>query len=59
MNKGGKMKEELKEQIEALHEDPAFMDILESMKDMEGDESYFAEMYIQQESPFGEFEPKN
>ena len=46
-------------EIKALHEDPAYMDILESMKDMEGDESYFAEMYIQQENPFVEFEPEN
>lgn len=53
------MKEELKEQIERLHEDPMYMHLLDTMSDMEESESYFAEVYIQQESPFAEIEPEN
>lgn len=50
------MTEELKKQIEKLHEDPMYMYILESMGDLEETESNFAEMYIQQESPFVEID---
>ena len=53
------MKEELKEQIEKLHEDPEYMELLEMMSDGEGSEAYLAEMYIQQESPFAKMEPEN
>lgn len=53
------MREELKEQIDKLHEDPLYMELLEAMSDSEGRETYFAEMYIQQESPFAEIVPEN
>ena len=53
------MREDLKEQIEKLHEDPVYMEILEAMSDTDSREAYFAEMYIMQESPFAEFEPGN
>lgn len=53
------MREELKEQIDKLHEDPLYMDLLEMMSNGEGREAYFAEMYIQQDSPFAEIEPEN
>ena len=52
------MKEELKRQIEKLHEDPVYMELLSIMSEQEGREAYFAEMYIQQESPFAEIEPE-
>lgn len=53
------MREELKQQIDKLHEDPLYMALLDAMPDLEGREAYFAEMYIQQESPFAEIEPEN
>ena len=53
------MREKLREQIEKLHEDPLYMELLELMSNGEGREAYFAEMYIQQESPFAETEPEN
>ena len=53
------MKEELKDKIKKLQEDPLYMYLLDMVSDGEGREAYFAEMYIQQESPFAEFEPEN
>lgn len=52
------MKEELQKQIELLHDDLQYMEWLDIMKDEEGGEKNFAEMYILQESPFAIIEPE-
>ena len=53
------MKEELREQIERLHDDPMFQELLDIKIGTEVTESYLAEVYILQENPFATIEPEN
>lgn len=53
------MDEELREQIERLHDDLQYMDWLDMGAVTEGGEKHLAEVYILHESPFAEFEPEN
>ena len=53
------MNEDLKEQIEKLQEDPMYVYLLDMISGCEISEKNFAEMYIQQESPFAEMESEN
>lgn len=53
------MTEELKEQIERLHDDLQYMEWLDMAAVAEGGEKQFAVAYKLQESPFAECEPEN